>query len=144
MSMSPAVKFRVGGVQPVPLRSIGGAFVRFNVGALVRFSEGALVRFKAEGALEMSRVGAAVISRAGATPVKSRLGGAGVMLRPGRAEVVRLCTPVMLFVRLCIPVMLAEVRLAILLACRCELASSLVLSRSGSATMLTWNKGFET
>ena len=149
--MLPVVRLRVGGAQPVPLSSIDGAFVRFNVGALVRFSEGALVRFNAGGALETSRLGAAVISRAGATPVKSRLGGAGVTLRPGRAELVRLCTPVMLFVKLCTPVMLfvklcapvmlAEVRLAILLACRCELASSLVLSRSGSGPMLTCDQG---
>ena len=82
MSMLPVVKFRVGGAQPVPLRCVDGAFVRF--------SEGALVRFNAGGALETSRLGAAVISRDGATPVKSRLGGAGVTLRPGRAELVRL------------------------------------------------------
>ena len=106
MSMLPVVRLRVGGAQPVPLSSIDGAFVRFNVGALVRFSEGALVRFNAGGALETSRLGAAVISRAGATPVKSRLGGAGVTLRPGRAALVRLCTPVMLFVKLCTPVIL--------------------------------------
>ena len=132
----------------VPFRVIDGAFVRFKAGALVRFRLGALVRFNAGGALEMSRLGAAVISRAGAaTPVKSRLGGAGVTLRPGAAEVVRLCTPVMLFVMLCTPVMLlvklftpVEVRLAILLACRCELTSSLVLSRSGSATILTYDQ----
>ena len=92
MSTLPDVKSNIGGAQPVPLSVIEGALVRFKAGAPVRFNAG--------GALETSRVGAAVMSRWGATPVKSRLGGAGVMLRPGGAEVVRLCTPVMLLVKL--------------------------------------------
>ena len=55
MSTLSAVRFRFGGAQPVPLRVIEGALVRFNLGALVRFSEGAPVRFDGGGALETSR-----------------------------------------------------------------------------------------